>query len=408
MTAARRFFAALAAAGSLFAGTALASCASSSGQSADTTAPVGTVGAVGVLPETTAPDTAVVAESKPVTTDSVVTTDPAATTTTITETTVPVDQTLGSKSAGNRLLMIGDSVTASISTRYGGEACSVLVPRGWKVEVDAETGKFIDFGKLVLDKRLSAGWDAAVLFLGNNYGYDKATYQQALHALLLRLVPRPTLLIDTSMFRPQQQDVNDAIHEEAAQFTSVTVLDWTTISQDPALTGADNLHLTETGRNTLAFYIGAAMGQAPTQPGQCLKTNFTDDSAGSPDGPPGNQTTPKTTVPHTTPTTVKATETTVKGTGTGTTTTVKSTGTGTTTATTSPTNTSSTIKGTGTTTATTAPTSSSTATTAPTSTSTAPTPATTAAPPIITLPPVTTAAPTTAAPTTAAPSPPAT
>src|SRR5262245_15564757 len=47
---------------------------------------------------------------------------------------------------GTRVLMIGDSIMASTSSRYGGEMCKELVPRGWSVEVDAETGRFIDFG----------------------------------------------------------------------------------------------------------------------------------------------------------------------------------------------------------------------------------------------------------------------
>ena len=99
--------------------------------------------------------------------------------------------------------MIGDSVTASITQRYGGQACAALVPLGWKVEVDAEVSRFIDFGKRVLDSRLSAGWDVAVIFLGTNYGLNQVVYESMLKDLVVQLAPRPTILINSTLYRPQ-------------------------------------------------------------------------------------------------------------------------------------------------------------------------------------------------------------
>ncbi len=197
---------------------------------------------------------------------------------------------VGSLIPGNRVILIGDSIFASISARYGNQACTTLVPAGWQVEVDAETGRFIEFGAKVLDKRLSAGWDAAVLLLGNNYRYDKVVYQSQLHLLLTRLAPRPTVLLTTTVFRPEQLVANSVIVAEAALFPNVTVLDWATISKDPSLTGADNLHLTEPGRKMLGASIALALGQAPASAGsgQCLTTSFRDDSAGSPTGRNGS------------------------------------------------------------------------------------------------------------------------
>ena len=56
--------------------------------------------------------------------------------------------------AGNRILIIGDSIMASTSSRYGGQMCDALVPLGWEVAVEAEPSRFIDFGNRVLDKVL--------------------------------------------------------------------------------------------------------------------------------------------------------------------------------------------------------------------------------------------------------------
>jgi hypothetical protein len=155
------------------------------------------------------------------------------------------------------------------------------------VEVDAETGRFIPFGLKVLDKRLSAGWDAAVILLGNNYLNDKASFQNQLHLMLTRLSPRPTVLLTTTMFRSKQAEVNKAIIAEAGLFPNVSVVDWATITEDTSLTGADGLHLTDRGRVFLAGGIGAALGHVAGT-GKCLKTNFSDDSMGSPTGTNGS------------------------------------------------------------------------------------------------------------------------
>jgi len=354
---------------------ALAGCTAVA-QSPSDSAPSGTVGGVGALPvqasvaassdstgSSDVPDSASVVESADTTdptnssTPPSTSIDPSSTTTTV----VPVVP-VGAHTFGNKVLMIGDSVTASVAKRYGGEACKALVPLGWQLEVDAEVGRFVDFGKLVLDKRLDAGWDAVIIFLGNNYGEDQVVFEGYLHAMLERLAPRPTILINTSLFDPVQQQVNDTITYDAAAYPNVAIIDWAKVTNDdPSLTGADGLHLTPAGRSALAYQLAAAMGTAPAQPGKCLDTNFHNDSAGSPYGPDGNANKPK---PKPTSTTVK-TSTTVA--------------------------TSTSTQNTTGTTASTTPSQSSTATTQPTSTA-APT---TAAP--------TTAAPTTAAPTTAAP-----
>ena len=194
---------------------------------------------------------------------------------------------IGERVTGNRVIIIGDSVMTSISRRYGNQACTALVPLGWQVEVDAETGRFIPFGLKVLDKRLSAGWDAAVILLGNNYLNDKTSFQKQLHMMLTRLSPRPTVLLTTSMFRSKQAEVNKAIIAEAGLFPNVSVVDWAIITEDTSLTGADGLHLTDRGRVFLAGGIGTALGHVAGT-GKCLKTNFSDDSMGSPTGTNGS------------------------------------------------------------------------------------------------------------------------
>ena len=113
---------------------------------------------------------------------------------------------------GNRVIMIGDSVLASISNRYGNQLCTELVPRRWVVEVDAEVGRRIEFGRQVLAKRGDDDWDAAVILLGNNYGGDADAYGRELGLLLDELGPIPVVLVTVTRFRPIQDQVNYVLH----------------------------------------------------------------------------------------------------------------------------------------------------------------------------------------------------
>jgi hypothetical protein len=305
-------------------------------------------------------------------------------------------QLIGEIAEGNRILMIGDSILASTSSRYGNHMCDAVVPLGWQVAVEAEPSRFIDFGNRVLDRMLpdepdpepGDDWDAAVVFLGSNYGSDQAKYEAELVRILDRLAPRPTLLLTVTEYRPNYVEVNEVVNRLGAERDNVTVLDWKTISETPGVLSSDRLHPTNAGRQVLAESVAAALGPYPDTFGECLRATFRDDSRvggnattvlGQPSTGSGSSRTTTTTSPSSGVTTtvgVPATTTTLPGTGSG-----GSSGGG---------------SGSGTTTTTVRTTTSSSApaTTAPPSTS-----APTTAPP--TTAPPTTAPPTTAAPTTA-------
>jgi hypothetical protein len=216
-----------------------------------------------------------------VATTEVETVPPSEPTTTLT----PVP-TIGSLVTGNRLLMIGDSITASAAQRYGGELCNALVPLGWQVEVDAEPSRFVDFGNDVLDKRLSAKWDAAYVFLGSNYLGDQLAYRRQLEKIVQRLAPAPVVLFTVTLFEDSRQEVNDAITLVGAEFPNVHVVDWGSIAAADAATilRGDGLHLTNEGRAVLASTVAGVMGPAPTEPGDCLSTAFHNDAGQSVNG----------------------------------------------------------------------------------------------------------------------------
>jgi hypothetical protein len=203
---------------------------------------------------------------------------------------------------GPRVLMIGDSIMASTSSRYGGEMCKELVPRGWQVEVDAESGRFVDFGDRVLDARLDAVWDVAVVMLGNNYGADKAVFADHLAKIVDRLAPRPTVLLTVTEFRPDRADVNDTIYDIAAEHDNVRVVDWAgETAADPELVGGDGLHLSDLGRARYADLVGRELGRAPgLAEGDCLGSDYTDDSAVSTGTTQPGQVAPPNTRPRNT------------------------------------------------------------------------------------------------------------
>jgi len=273
----------------------LVACSAAASAPDDTLDP--TVAGVGVLPGSNP-------ESQAVATDAA--TLPGIDPTT---STVAPQPPIGTLVAGNKLLMIGDSITASAAKRYGGEWCNTLVPLGWQVEVDAEPSRFVDFGNDVLDKRLAAKWDAAYVFLGSNYLGDQEAYRKQLEKIVQRLSPIPVVLLTVTLFEDNRQQVNDAITLVSAEFPNVHVLDWGSIAAADATTilRGDGLHLTDQGRAVLASTVAGVMGKAPGEPGKCLATSFHNDAGASVNGtdtPPPRPVGTQTTVHQPTATTV--------------------------------------------------------------------------------------------------------
>ena len=209
---------------------------------------------------------------------------------------------IGPKAGGSRLLMIGDSIMASTSSRYGNEMCDALVPLGWQVSIEAEASRFAEFGNRVLDQRLNAeaGWDAAVIFLGTNYEGNKDSYAKQLRKIVSRLAPRPVLLVTTSLFRNTQREVNAAIRVVAGESPNVSVLEWEIISEAKGVLNDDQVHLSAKGRSVFAVAVARALDIAPYREGECLESKFRDDSAGK-DVMPTPASTPGETSPATNP-----------------------------------------------------------------------------------------------------------
>jgi hypothetical protein len=136
---------------------------------------------------------------------------------------------VGSIVDGNRILMIGDSILASTSSRYGNHMCEAVVPLGWQVAVEAEPSRFVEFGNQVLDRLLrddadpEEEWNAAVVFLGTNYRGNAVQYEAELVEILDRLAPRPVVLFTVTEYRSNYVEVNEVVNRLGAERDNVTV-----------------------------------------------------------------------------------------------------------------------------------------------------------------------------------------
>jgi hypothetical protein len=74
------------------------------------------------------------------------------------------------------------------------------------------------------------------------------------------------------------QQVNQVIRIVASKNPNVSVLDWSTTSVQTGVLNRDKVHPTDAGRQVLVSSIASALGDAPTGPGSCLPSKYTDDS----------------------------------------------------------------------------------------------------------------------------------
>jgi lysophospholipase L1-like esterase len=256
--------------------TAVGLAACGAGEAASPASPPPTVGDIGELPDELSPPPTT---SAPPTTDPVArprSTSPAPPETIAGESDYrfPIGRTID----GNRLLVIGDSILAAISDRYGGQLCDRLVPLGWAVEVDAESGRDVTFGLQVLDDRLDAGWDAAVVMLGHNYRDDVQQFAADMEEIVRRLAPRPTLLLTVTEFEPSRSEVNFVIRSLGHEYDNVRIVEWAERTRDAEeLLGDDGLHLSEQGRLELATQIARPLLRVAGT-GECLGSDYDDDS----------------------------------------------------------------------------------------------------------------------------------
>ena len=114
-------------------------------------------------------------DARPGTTESsrTVGVSPSHPSTTATTTTLPAEPVL----TDNRVYLVGDSITESISSRYSGAVCDALNPLGWDVTVDAVVGRQTADAVQSLRAHLADVGQVMVVLIGHNDGIDPASYK---------------------------------------------------------------------------------------------------------------------------------------------------------------------------------------------------------------------------------------
>ena len=188
--------------------------------------------------------------------------------------------TVGEAAQGARLLMVGDSIFASMATRYGDLACRTLVPQGWRVSVEAEVGRFIDLGLRIVNRKLPQGFDAVVFFMGTNYRNNQVEYRATLVEILERLNSVPVVILTASEHRFAISEVNDVIIEQVGQRDNVWLIDWRRLSKNPGVLSKDGIHPSVEGEKFLISEIAEVLGTAPgSGVGSCLPSEFVADTS---------------------------------------------------------------------------------------------------------------------------------
>jgi hypothetical protein len=185
----------------------------------------------------------------------------------------PITGPIGDEVLGNRILLIGDTVIASTAPRFDGEMCAALEAFGWQGEIAAEVGRFVEFGRTVVEARIvpeEPEWDAVAVMLGNHFDGDSAAFRAELDALLADLAPRPVLLYTLVEDDTYQGELNEIIRDLKRFHPNVVILDWAKIAagDESELIVADTPSgLSEEGRRRLALQTVAALGVPPTTEG---------------------------------------------------------------------------------------------------------------------------------------------
>ena len=206
-------------------------------------------------------------------------------TTTTTTTTLPAEPVI----TDNRVYLVGDSITESISSRYSGAVCDALNPLGWDVTVDAVMGRQTADAVQSLRAHLADVGQVMVVLIGHNDGIDPTSYKAQLDRLIA-LVPdvRRIYLLTNYQFEKGRDRMNAVLQQEAAADGTggpddrIELVDWNTVVS--GVKGAirqDGLHLTSIGQEALAGTIASALGLAPGATPPTTTTTVASDSTAS-------------------------------------------------------------------------------------------------------------------------------
>ena len=194
----------------------------------------------------------------------------------------PISGSLVDEVLGYRVLLVGDTPMAATTPRAGGVMCDVVTGFGWDIEIEAEPGRSIDFAERVLVELPEDDWDIVGLMFGHHLQSTVADFERTLDTLLDRLAPRPVILYTVTELGEEQVEVNRILRQRQRSWPNVVIVEWaeaTALEPDLLLDDGGPAPSDE-GAGRLALFTAALLSRTPgDQPGTCLESVFTDDSA---------------------------------------------------------------------------------------------------------------------------------
>lgn len=203
-----------------------------------------------------------------------------------------ITDTVGEAAEGNRLLLIGDTAMATMTTRQEGVGCETLADFGWQTEIEAERGRFLSFASEVLDAvavDTGENWDVVGLMFGHHIDTGPDEFRAALDELIDRLGPIPVLLYTVAPvtldgdLSAEAVALNGEIRAIADERPNVALVDWSQMIRDEQNVRLldDGFVPSEAGMERLVVMTAGVLGEAPRSldGGGCLESVFTDDSA---------------------------------------------------------------------------------------------------------------------------------
>lgn len=204
---------------------------------------------------------------------------------------VEITGAVGDVVDGNRVLLIGDTAMATLTTRQDGIGCETLADFGWQTQIEAERGRFLAFATDVLDEvavDTAERWDVIGLMFGHHVDVGPDEFRVALDDLVDRISPRPVLLYTVAPISLDGQlsaeavALNDEIRAVAAARPNAVLVDWSQAIQDEQDVSLldDGFVPSSAGMERLVVMTAGVLGDAPgAAEGGCLESVFVDDSA---------------------------------------------------------------------------------------------------------------------------------
>jgi hypothetical protein len=185
-------------------------------------------------------------------------------------TAVPAGAGTPGQTPAQPVYVIGDSVMLGAQ----GSVAAALAPV--PTIVDAQESRSLLGAVSILQARRAQLGDVVVVALGTNDGTDTGEFAHRIDLAMGALQGVPHVLwVNQRQFAPGRAEMNAQLAAAVARYPNLSVLDWNAaVDANPGAVGPDGIHLTDTGRATMAALVADAVRRAMTPPTTTTSTTI--------------------------------------------------------------------------------------------------------------------------------------